>query len=604
MRLALVLASVLVVAACSRGTAPDSAASSANATPADAVQFLTNVNDTMKRLGVEAGQAGWTYSTYITPDTEALNARANQNYIEAVARFAKEATRFDKVDLPPDQRRQLNLLKLALVMVTPSDPTEAEELTRIAAAMEGAYGRGKWCPSGPASCLDVEQITEIMASNRDPRRLREVWEGWHSIGPPIKKDYVRFVELANKGAKELGFADTGAMWRAKYDMPPDEFTRELDRLWDQVRPLYVSLHAYVRLKLRERYGDEVPADGPLPAHLLGNIWAQDWSNAFALVAPPSSDPGYDLTAILKQRKMTPLAMVQSGERFFTSLGFAPLPPTFYERSLLTKPADREVVCHASAWDVDLEDDLRIKMCIDATAEDFTTIHHELGHNFYQRAYKGQPVLFRDSANDGFHEAIGDAIGLSVTPEYLVKIGLLPKAPDASRDLGLLLQQALAKIAFLPFGLLIDQWRWQVFSGQVSPDAYNKTWWDLRLKYQGIAPPSPRGEEHFDPGAKYHVPANYPYTRYFLAHILQFQFHRALAQAAGCTGPLHRCSIYQSGEAGKKLNAMLEIGLSKPWPDALEAMTGSKQMDATAIRDYFAPLQAWLDEQVKGRPSGW
>jgi peptidyl-dipeptidase A len=604
MRRFLWLASAVLVAACSRDAAPGNAASSANATAADAQQFLVNVNDAMKRLGIEAGQAGWTYSTYITPDTEALNARANQHYIEAVARFAKEATRFDQVELPADQRRQLNLLKLALVMVTPGDATEAEELTRIAAAMEGAYGRGKWCQSGPASCLDVEQITEIMASNRDPRRLREVWEGWHGIGPPIKKDYVRFVELANKGAKELGFADTGAMWRAKYDMPPDEFTKELDRLWDQVRPLYVSLHAYVRLKLHERYGDQVPADGPLPAHLLGNIWAQDWSNVFALVSPPSSDPGYDLTGILKQRKMTPLAMVQSGERFFTSLGFAPLPPTFYERSLLTKPADREVVCHASAWDIDLEDDLRIKMCIDATAEDFTTIHHELGHNFYQRAYKRQPVLFRDSANDGFHEAIGDAIGLSVTPEYLVKIGLLPKAPDASRDLGLLLQQALAKIAFLPFGLLIDQWRWQVFSGQVLPDAYNKTWWDLRLKYQGVAPPSPRGEEHFDPGAKYHVPANYPYTRYFLAHILQFQFHRALAQAAGCTGPLHRCSIYQSAEAGKKLNAMLELGLSKPWPDALEAMTGSKQMDATAIRDYFAPLQVWLDEQIKGRPSGW
>jgi peptidyl-dipeptidase A len=420
----------------------------------------------------------------------------------------------------------------------------------------------------------------------------------------MKKDYARFVELANKGARELGFADTGAMWRAKYDMPPDEFTRELDRLWEQVRPLYLSLHAYVRLKLREKYGEQVPDDGPLPAHLLGNIWAQDWSNVFSLVAPPTTDPGYDLTAILKQRKMSATDMVRSGERFFTSLGFAPLPQTFWERSLFTKPADREVVCHASAWDVDLREDLRIKMCIDQTAEDFTTIHHELGHNFYQRAYMNRPVLFRDSANDGFHEAVGDAIGLSVTPEYLVKTGLLAKAPDASRDIGLLLQQALSKIAFLPFGLLIDQWRWQVFSGQVTPQAYNKAWWDLRLKYQGVAPPTPRGEEHFDPGAKYHVPANYPYTRYFLAHILQFQFHRALAQAAGCQGPLHRCSIYESREAGTRLNAMLEMGASRPWPDALEALTGSRQMDATAIRDYFAPLQAWLDQQLEGKPTGW
>ena len=598
----LLVAGVLAVGcqpAGSSSPATESATPSADA----ARKFLDDINDTMKRLGVEQGQAGWVYSTYITSDSEALNARANQHFIEAVARSAKDATKFDRVTLPDDLRREMNLLKLSLVMVTPSDPKEAEELTRIAASMEGAYGRGKWCER-PDACLDVEQITKIMAENRDPGRLKAVWEGWHSIAPPIKKDYVRFVELANKGAKELGFADTGAMWRAKYDMPPDEFTKELDRLWDQVRPLYVSLHAYVRMKLRAKYGAAIPDKGPIPAHLLGNIWAQEWNNIYPLVAPPAADPGYDLTKILEQRKMTPVQMVQTGERFFTSLGFAPLPTTFYERSLFTKPADRDVVCHASAWDVDLEEDLRIKMCIDRTAEDFTTIHHELGHNFYQRAYRKQPVLFRDSANDGFHEAIGDAIALSVTPEYLVKIGLLPKAPDQSRDIGLLLQQALGKIAFLPFGLLIDQWRWQVFSGQVTPDRYNQAWWDLRLKYQGVAPPSPRGEEFFDPGAKYHVPGNYPYTRYFLAAILQFQFHRALAQAAGCSGPLHRCSIYESQAAGDKLNRMLELGLSRPWPDALEALTGSKQMDATAIRDYFAPLQQWLDAQLAGQPTGW
>jgi peptidyl-dipeptidase A len=619
MRVLLAVLVMTVTASCSGDTEP---AGRNGATADDARQFLVRVSDTMKRLGVELGHAGWAYSTNINPQTEAANAKANQAYIEATAQFAKDATRFDGIELPADQRRQLDLLKLALVMVTPSDAAEAEELTKIAAAMEGTYGRGKWCPgraptptqsaSGTAAppppdadpCLDVEAITQVMAESRDPKRLREVWEGWHTIAPPMKKDYARFVELANKGARELGFADSGAMWRAKYDMPPDEFTRELDRLWEQVRPLYVSLHAYVRMKLREKYGDQVPASGPLPAHLLGNIWAQDWSNIFPLVAPPTTDPGYDLTAILKQRNMTPIQMVQSGERFFTSLGFAPLPATFYERSLFSKPPDREVVCHASAWNVDLEDDLRIKMCIDQTAEDFTTIHHELGHNFYQRAYNDLPVLFRDSANDGFHEAVGDTIGLSVTPEYLVKIGLLDKAPDSSRDIGLLLQQALSKIAFLPFGLLIDQWRWQVFSGQVTPDNYNKAWWDLRLKYQGVAPPSPRGEEFFDPGAKYHVPANFPYTRYFLAHILQFQFHRALAQAAGCTGPLHRCSIYESKTAGEKLNAMLELGLSRPWQDALETLTGSRQMDANAIRDYFAPLQAWLDQQIAGQATGW
>ncbi len=322
------------------------------------------------------------------------------------------------------------------------------------------------------------------------------------------------------------------------------------------------------------------------------------------MAPANADPGYNLGDILKRRQTSPIDMAKIGERFYTSLGFAPLPQTFWERSMFVKPRDREVVCHASAWDIDFADDVRIKMCIQPTAEDFQTIHHELGHNFYQRAYQDLPVLFRDSANDGFHEAIGDTIALSVTPEYLVKIGLLDKAPDSSRDIGLLLDKALEKVAFLPFGLLIDQWRWKVFSGEIKPGDYNKTWWDLRLKYQGVAPVTARGEDYFDPGAKYHIDANVPYTRYFLAFILQFQFHRALAQAASCTLPIHRCSIYESSAAGKKLNAMLSMGLSRPWPEALEQIAGTKRMDATAILDYFKPLDVWLDEQIKGQPIGW
>jgi peptidyl-dipeptidase A len=573
---------------------------------ADARQFLDTVNSTMKRLQIEQNQAGWVQQNFITDDTDALQARVNQRVIDAIARFAKESAKFDNVNVPTDQRRQLNLLKLSLVMVTPSDPTDGEELTAIMARLESTYGKGKWCadPAKPDACLNIDDVTKVMAESRDAARLRQVWEGWHTISPPMRKDYARFVELSNKGAKELGFADTGAMWRAKYDMPPDAFIKELDRLWGQVRPLYLKLHAYVRMKLHEKYGDVVPATGPIPAHLLGNIWAQDWTNIYPLVAPKNADPGYSLTDILKQRNMPPLDMVRAGERFYSSLGFAPLPKTFWERSLFVRPKDREVVCHASAWVIDLESDIRIKMCIDRTAEDFTTIHHELGHNYYQRAYKDQPVLFRDSANDGFHEAIGDTVALSVTPEYLVRIGLLGSAPDSSRDIGLLMKRALEKVAFLPFGLLIDQWRWKVFSGEIASADYNKAWWDLRLKYQGVAPSSPRGESLFDPGAKYHVPDNTPYTRYFLADILQFQFHRALSKTAGCATPLHRCSIYESKEAGAKLNAMLSMGLSKPWPDALEAMTGTQQMDASAIIDYFSPLDRWLDEQLKGVATGW
>jgi len=596
-----VLVLAILVSGCTSG-------SSGNSTPTaeDAKKFMDDVNDTLFKLGLEASQAGWVSETYITDDTSALFARANQRLIDKTAQYAKEAVRFDKVDVAPDIRRQLNILKVSLVMATPSNPKEGEELTKIAADLDATYGKGKWCedPKKSESCLDINQISDIMRDSQDEKKLRQVWEGWHTISLPMRKEYTRFVELSNKGAKELGFADSGAMWRSKYDMSPEDFTKELDRLWTQVRPLYLKLHAYVRMKLREKYGDVVPANGPLPAHLLGNIWAQDWSNVYPLVKPANADKGYDLTSILKARKTSPVDMVKTGERFYTSIGFPSLPKTFWDRSMLVKPRDREVVCHASAWDVDNVEDLRIKMCIQPTDEDFNTIHHELGHNFYQRAYKDLPVIFRDSANDGFHEAIGDTIALSVTPEYLVKIGLLDKAPDSSRDIGLLLHKALEKIAFLPFGLLIDQWRWKVFSGEIKPEDYNKAWWDLRLKYQGVAPVTPRGEDFFDPGAKYHVPGNVPYTRYFLADILQFQFHRALAQTAGCTSVLNRCSIYQSAEAGKKLNDMLSMGLSKPWPEALEKIAGSKQMDATAILDYFKPLDAWLDEQIKGQRVGW
>jgi peptidyl-dipeptidase A len=569
----------------------------------DARKFIGDANTRLLRLSSDGQRADWVKSTFITDDTETIAAQADERAIAAQVDLVKQCKRFDGLKLPPDLERQFYLLKVSLVMPTPADPAGAAELTRTATAMEGEYGKGKYCKQG--KCLDLEDLSRILANSRNRAELLDAWTGWHAIAPPIRPQYRRFIELSNQGARELGYTDTGALWRARYDMTPDAFAHELDRLWLQVRPLYLSLHTYARKKLREHYGESVvPAHGPIPADLLGNMWAQEWGNIYPLLAPKDADPGFDLTKILKGRKTEPLQMVHYGEHFFESLGFAPLPDTFWSRSLFTKPRDREVVCHASAWDVDSVNDLRLKMCIDITEEDFRTIHHELGHNFYQRAYNQQPYLTRDSANDGFHEAIGDTIALSVTPEYLVKIGLLDRAPDASRDIGLLLARALEKIAFLPFGLLIDKWRWEVFSGQVPPEKYNQAWWDLRLQYQGVAPPVARSESDFDPGAKYHVAANVPYARYFLADILQFQFHRSLSKIAGCTSALHRCSIYDNKEAGHRLNAMLEMGQSRPWQEALQALTGSREMDATAILDYFAPLQKWLDEQNKGEQVGW
>jgi peptidyl-dipeptidase A len=592
-------------------TAPFSMlAQTASTTPTveEATQYINDAEQNLLDLGIKASRASWVAENFITDDTEQISADANEILNTASTKYAKEAHRFDNLQLPPEMARKRLLLELAAGFPAPNDPKAQKELAQIMASLDGDYGKGKWCENGEQKpCLDVTAVGKLLATNRDPEELKRAWIGWHLVGAPMRQRYARMVELGNEGSKQLGYPDVGALWRSNYDMPPDAFEKELDRLWGQLQPLYLSLHAYVRGQLAKKYGkDVVPPNGPIPAHLLGNIWAQEWNNVYDLMDSPKPAQSFDLTKILQDRRTDARGMVKYGENFFSSIGFAPLPATFWERSLFTKPADRDVVCHASAWDVDLNDDLRVKMCILPTEEEFRVIHHELGHNYYQRAYNTQPPLFRDSANDGFHEAVGDTIALSVTPEYLKKIGLIDTVPPASGDIDYLLQQALEKVAFLPFGLVIDKWRWDVFSGAVKPEQYNAAWWALRLKYQGIAPPAPRSEADFDPGAKYHVPANVPYMRYFLARIYQYQFQRALCKAAGVEGPLHRCSIYGNKEAGAKLNQMLAMGRSKPWPDELAALTGEKEMDATAIADYFAPLKTWLDEQNKKNnyPVGW
>jgi peptidyl-dipeptidase A len=591
----------------SKGKASASVGASGPApTVAEAERFISKAETRLLDLWVKSGRASWVSENFITDDTEQMSADADAAVKAATAELASQAKRYEKLPLAPDVARKFKLLKLSVDIPAPRDPAAQAELAKIDASLDADYGKGTWCPDDKKeNCKQLPDIEKIIDNSRDPKELLAAWEGWHAIAPPMKKRYTRMVELSNQGAKEMGFADVGAMWRSGYDMPPDDFARELDRLWTQVRPLYVSLHAYVRWKLAEKYGkDVVREDEPIPAHLLGNMWSQEWSNIYPIVVPQNAETGPDVSAALRAKNVDPMGMVRDAEGFFKSLGFEPLPASFWERSLFTKPRDRDVVCHASAWSIDFKEDLRVKLCLEQTAEDFITVHHELGHNFYQRAYNTLPPLFQNGANDGFHEAIGDTIALSVTPEYLKQIGLIDSVPPASADIPILLDRALDKVAFLPFGLLIDQWRWKVFSGEIKPADYNKSWWELRRKYQGIAPPVARSEADFDPGAKFHVAANVPYTRYFLSYILQFQFHRALCKEAGYTGPLNRCSIYGNKAAGARFAKMLAMGQSRPWPDALEALTGQRQMDATAILDYFAPLKKWLDEQNAGHKVGW
>jgi peptidyl-dipeptidase A len=573
-------------------------------TAADAEKFLTKVEKQSVKLNIEGARAEWIYQNFITDDTAALSSAANQKSTEAGVAFAMEAATFDQVNVNRDQRRKLNILKQSLVIPAPQDPAKSAELAEIGAKLGSIYGKGTYTNKAGEK-MSLGDMTTKMATSRDYNELLELWSGWREISPEMKPLYVRQSELANEGANGLGYKDLGAMWRSNYDMPADDFAKDLDRLWGQVKPLYDDLHCYVRSELGETYGtDKVPQDQPIPAHLLGNMWAQTWGNIYDIVAPENADPGYDVTEQLALHNYDEKQMVKGAETFFTSLGFEALPETFWERSLFTKPADRDVICHASAWDLDAKDDIRIKMCIQKTGEDFSTIHHELGHNFYQRAYKNQPVYYQNSANDGFHEAIGDTIALSVTPKYLKEIGLIDTIPDESKDIGLLMKMALDKVAFIPFGLMVDQWRWKVFSGEITPENYNSAWWELREKYQGVAAPVARDADAFDPGAKYHVPANTPYSRYFLAHIQQFEFHNALCEIAGNTDPIHRCSIYNNKAAGTALNNMLEMGSSQPWQQAYKVLTGKEQMNATGMLEYFAPLHTWLKDKNQGKQCGF
>ena len=575
-----------------------------------AKEFVDQVDHSLRTLLVAASKAEWEKNTNITDANEKAAAEANEKVMEFMGTTIKAATGIKTDGLDPDTARKLHLIKTtASPPPAPSDPAKRKELAELGAKMEGIYGKAKACkdPSKPKTCKDIGQLSDIMAESRNYDELLTAWQGWHATAVPLRPLYSRFVELANEGAKEIGYTDLGELWRSGYDMSPAEFETETDRLWTQVKPLYDQLHCHVRAKLVEKYGKEkVPEAGLIPAHLLGNMWAQEWGNIYPLIEPYKGAASIDVTKALKAAKYDEIKMVKLGESFFTSLGLDPLPATFWERSMFLQPKDREVVCHASAWDVDLNNDLRIKMCIKINQEDLITIHHELGHNYYYHYYYKLPVLFQNGAHDGFHEAIGDALALSVTPAYLKQIGLIDAVPADEKGLiNLQMQDALDKIAFLPFGKLIDQWRWDVFSGKTKPADYNAAWWALRAKYQGIAPAGDRPDpDLFDAGAKYHVPANVPYTRYFLARILQFQFHKALCAASGHTGPLYECSIYGKTAAGDKLRAMLELGSSKPWPVALEAVTGQRQMDAQPMIEYFEPLLKWLEEQNKGRTCGW
>ncbi|MEM9620714.1 MAG: M2 family metallopeptidase [Pseudomonadota bacterium] len=570
-----------------------------------AAAFVERVEQHYVEFGEYRARVAWLRATNINYDSNWLLEQVNAEDTRSRVAFAAEAAQFNDLKLTAELRRKLELIKLAPNLAVPQQPGAAARLAALNTRMATRYSTGRIQLDGQS--VRRNDLESLMGEIRDPAKLAYIWHQWREVAKPMAGDYAAIVDISNAGARELGYPDTGSMWRLRYEMPADAFREELERLWLQIKPLYSALHCHVRARLNEHYGDEVvPLDQPLRADLLGNMWAQQWTNIYDLVAPPADTTGINLSATLKAQNYTPEAMVRLGEGFFSSLGFAPLPESFWQRSMLEQPAGRQVVCHASAWNLDGADDLRIKMCTKVNADDFYTVYHELGHNYYQRAYKHQSPLFRTGANSGFHEAIGDMIALSITPDYLRQVGLLDSVPDPDADISLLMRQALDKIAFMPFGLLLDQWRWQVFAGEVEAEDYNALWWQLRQQYQGVRPPTPRTPAHFDPGSKYHIANHVSYTRYFLAHVLQFQFHAAACRRAGWPAqqPLHRCSIYGSAEAGEAFGAMLGAGRARPWPETLEAFTGSRQIDGSAVREYFAPLAAYLAKENANRQCGW
>jgi len=594
-------------------------------TAQSAAAFVAEVEGRLRVLWEARDRANWINENFVTDDTDALAAQGEEETAGYLRQVIEQSKAFAPIaaSLPPDVARKLYLLSIAQTIPAPGEPGERSELAALETWMTSLYAKGKYCPTAGSplskqakagACLNLQQLSHVLATSRDSRELGDAWQGWHGIARPMRAKYTRYVELANKGAREIGFADVGSLWRSGYDMPPADLEADVERLWGEVKPLYDELHCFVRARLEDRYGKEkVPRGGLIPAELLGNMWAQEWNNIFDLVVPYPREAPADVTRALQAQHWDAQKMVRQGEQFFTGLGFDPLPPPFWQRSLFTRPRDREVVCHASAWDVSWSGDLRIKACLEPTEEDFVTVHHELGHDFYFQRYFKLPILFEQGANDGFHEAIGDTMALSVTPEYLAKIGLVPSrpapspAPGARAEHDRINQQmkmALDKVAFLPFGLLIDKWRWDVFSGKVSPAEYDAAWWKLAAQYQGISPPSSITEDDFDPGAKFHVASSTPYLRYFLARIYQFQFHKALCAAAGHTGPLDSCSIRGSQEAGAKLMGMLSLGASRPWPEAMETLGAGRKADAGPMLEYFQPLSRWLAEQNRGRKCGW
>uniref|UniRef100_A0A182LUT3 Angiotensin-converting enzyme n=1 Tax=Anopheles culicifacies TaxID=139723 RepID=A0A182LUT3_9DIPT len=579
--------------------------------------YLGSIESEILQRTYDETVASWDYESNITDYTAEISMKValdNAVFWKEVARELRlyDFNSFKDADL---KRRIKKLTDLGYAAL---DETKFSQLVDAISRMQENYATAKVCQyRNETNCnfgLEPE-LTETLAKSRDPEELKYYWVQWHAVaGKPVRKDFDEYVSLNREAAQLNNFTSGAEYWLDAYE--DDTFEQQVDAAIEQIRPLYEQIHGYVRYKLRKHYGNDIVSEkGPIPIHLLGNMWGQTWDNIADITTPFPNKKLLDVTEEMVRQGYTPVKMFEMGDEFFQSLNMTKLPPTFWEKSIVEKPNDgRELVCHASAWDFYKKDDVRIKQCTRINMEDFFTVHHELGHIQYYLQYQHLPSVYREGANPGFHEAVGDVLSLSVsTPKHLEKIGLLKDfVLDEESKLNQFYQAGLSKLVFLPFAYTLDKYRWEIFRGDVKPDHYNCKFWEMRSKYSGLEPPVERTESDFDAAAKYHVSADVEYLRYFVSYIVQFQFHRAACEKAGQyvkgdpEKTLNNCDIYQSAEAGNALKQMLAMGSSKPWPDAMEVLTGQRKMSADALIEYFQPLYDWLVKENKalGAFVGW
>lgn len=635
-RLPLLLAlSLSSLSACRPEPTPTPTSPPAEAEAPTPAAFLARVDAELRDRWIETTAAQWLSANTASPEAERLATLAEHRDRRLHAAWRRQAARWSGHGVAdPLQRRQLERLQRPPLLPLPADPGQSARLLALTAQLEGGYVAAAACQGRAPSCRPLSKLEQVLAGERDYPAQLQAWREWLTAVAPLHAPFRAAVELANAGARRHGQPDLGALWRSRYEQPPAKLQARVEALWRQLAPLYRQLQCYAGHRLRAEYGDRGTLEGGLlPAHLLGDPWQQDWTNVWDLLVPYPQAASPDVTDALQRRadrlRRTALAQAGNGslqarflaarageraaaralvadaEGFYTGLGLPPLPERFWQYSRFLRPLEAPASCAASTWNLDLAGDVRVQLCLGQTEGDFLTAAHELGHAHYERAYRDLPAWLQDGANDAFHEAVGDIAMLAMTPRWLHSAGLAA-APghDHHARINAQMRIALARLPRLAAALALEHWRWGVFAGRIPAAQDNRAWWTLKARYQGVGPAEPRPADGFDVGAKYHVAAYRPYLRYFLAGVLQFQFHQALCAAAGQHGPLSDCEIAGDRRAGQHLQAMLASGARQPWPQTLQAFTGHDDFDAGPLLDYFAPLAQWLAEQNRGQDCLW